>query len=91
MTISKDNFRISIRHTTAENIVTYVRDCITGIEVSTVCKVKDLDLEALEDQLIDEVRRRKQKNRDDWGDAYRPTADHNQYLPVEGRNALPGE
>ena len=87
MTTSKDNFRISIRHTTADNIITYVQDCITGIEVSTICRVKDLNLEALENELFEKVIEYKQKARD----TYRPTDDNNQYMPVEGRNALPGE
>jgi len=75
MTTSPDTFCISIRHTLPDEVAVEITDRITGIFSYNTVKVKELDLDKLEQELLVTIRAFKAKNRDDWGDIYRLTKD----------------
>lgn len=76
MNISTDKFIISIRHTNNSMLAVEIIDSVTGLLTYNIVHVKELDLDALEQELVAKIHARnaqfeKAKAREDWGDAYR--------------------
>ena len=96
MNISTDKFIISIRHTNNSTLAVEIIDSVTGMLTYNTVPVKELDLDALEQELVEKIRARntliyKAQNQDDYGELYKLTKPvHNVWADPSYQTTPPG-